>query len=170
MTSYVQFTADEIIDCLLDTLTAPEDFFELAMYYDSFVQASKEITEYFRNSYNQTIQFLRTENIKSDIYEVVEKFNENKVVDKAKLKAENPDVYYSAVHIKGSDAAKILGSAELYKAVVNKIGKERAARYEHVNVDDMDIYLHPVEGAAYLKEDGRSKGFFIEVKESADLV
>ena len=170
MAPYVKFTAQEIIDCLLETMKEPEDAFELAMYYDSFVRASKKITENFRDCYNKTVQNILSEGLTSDVYEVVERFNENKVVDKVKLKAELPDIYYNTVHIRGSDAAKLLTREELYNAVVNKIGAERAEKYEQVNADDMKKYLPTAEYAEYLKEDGRSLGLFVGVKESARLV
>lgn len=62
------------------------------------------------------------------------------------------DVYADVVHIRGSDAAKILGRVRIYEAVRDYAGDEVCKRLERINRSDLLGRLPYDAAAEYLEE------------------
>ena len=106
---------------------------------------------------------IRTNGLTSDEYELKELTRPYSRVNVSLLKAERPDIFEEAVHVKQAFAEKTLGRRTLYDLVYDVIG-EAISAHEVVTVTDIKALLPDAEVALYVVDGDEFVRYAVEVR------
>ena len=129
----------------------PEEPFARAKWMGEAADACKNLERQYRREEASLTLAIRTDGLTSDTYELAELTRPYSRVNIPLLKAERPDVFEAAVHVKQAFAEKTLGRRTLYDLVYDTIG-DAVAEHEVVTVTDVRSLLPDAEAALYIVE------------------
>ena len=129
----------------------PEEPFARAKWMGEAADACRSLERRYRKEEAALTLAIRSEGLTSDTYELTELTRPYSRVNVALLKAERPDVFEEAVHVKQAFAEKTLGRRTLYDLVYDAIG-DAVAEHEVVTVTDVKAMLPDAEAALYIVE------------------
>ena len=136
---------------LLEWWPLPEDEYAAAYRYQEFLYCMKELTKTFEARHKELIAMIRSVGLTSA--EFLLEIPTDDVVNTDLLKDELPDIFDDLVFIKASDAKRFIGLAALYDLAVETAGRERVAKVERVNLQDLKKALPAGEAARYMKKE-----------------
>ena len=127
----------------------PEEVFAKALWMGEAADACKSLERQYRKEEAALTLSIRTNGLTSDEYELKELTRPYSRVNVSLLKAERPDIFEEAVHVKQAFAEKTLGRRTLYDLVYDVIG-EAISAHEVVTVTDIKALLPDAEAALYV--------------------
>ena len=136
---------------LLEWWPVSEDEYAAAYRYQEFLYCMKELTKMFEERHKELIAVIRAEGLAST--EFLLEIPTDDVVNTDLLKDELPDVFDELVFIKASDAKRFIGLKSLYDLAVETAGRDRVAKVERVNLQDLKKVLPAGEAARYMKKE-----------------
>ena len=143
--------AADVARAIFAAYPLPEETFAKAKWMGEAADACGVLAKQYRREEANLTLAIRTENLTSDEYELKELTRPYSRVNIPLLKAERPDVFEEAVHVKQAFAEKTLGRRTLYDLVYDVIG-EAVAEHEVVTVTDVKALLPDAEAALYVIE------------------
>ena len=143
--------AEEMAAAVFAAYPLPEETFARALWMGEAADACKSLERQYRKEEASLTLAIRTEGLTSDEYELAELTRPYSRVNVPLLKAERPDMFEEAVHVKQAFAEKTLGRRRLYDLVYDVIG-EAVAEHEVVTVTDVRSLLPDAEAALYIVE------------------
>jgi len=151
-----EYRADDLTPASLEILLlewwpVPEDAFAAAYRYQEFLYCMKELMKIFEERHKELIAVIRAEGLASA--EFLIEIPTDDVVNTDLLKDELPDIYDELVFIKASDAKRFIGLKSLYAISVQTAGRDRVAKVERVNLQDLKKALPAGEAARYMKKE-----------------
>ncbi|MDO9522298.1 MAG: hypothetical protein Q7J08_01130 [Methanocorpusculum sp.] len=136
---------------LLEWWPASEDVFAAAYRYQEFLYCMKELRLLFEARHKELIAAIRSVGLA--LAEFLLDIPTDDVVNTDLLKDELPDVYDDLVFIQASDAKRFIGLKALYAISVETAGRDRVAKVERVNLQDLKKALPANEAARYVKKE-----------------
>ncbi|MDD4445550.1 MAG: hypothetical protein PHC36_07035 [Eubacteriales bacterium] len=136
---------------LLEWWPLSEDEYAAAYRYQEFLYCMKELTKTFEERHKELIAVIRSVGLASTEFTL--EIPTDDVVNTDLLKDELPDIYDELVFIKASDAKRFIGLKSLYDLAVETAGRERVAKVERVNLQDLKKALPAGEAARYVKKE-----------------
>jgi len=136
---------------LLEWWPLSEDEYAAAYRYQEFLYCMKELTKTFEERHKELIAVIRSVGLASTEFTL--EIPTDDVVNTDLLKDELPDIYDELVFIKASDAKRFIGLKLLYDLAVETAGRERVAKVERVNLQDLKKALPAGEAARYVKKE-----------------
>jgi len=136
---------------LLEWWPLSEDEYAAAYRYQEFLYCMKELTKTFEERHKELIAVIRSVGLASTEFTL--EISTDDVVNTDLLKDELPDIYDELVFIKASDAKRFIGLKSLYDLAVETAGRERVAKVERVNLQDLKKALPAGEAARYVKKE-----------------
>ena len=127
----------------------PEEVFAKALWMGEAADACKSLERQYRKEEAALTLSIRTNGLTSEEYELKELTRPYSRVNVELLKAERPDIFEEAVHVKQAFAEKTLGRRTLYDLVYDVIG-EAISAHEVVTVTDIKALLPDAEAALYV--------------------
>lgn len=143
--------ADEFEAAVFAAYPVSDEVFERAMWMGEAADACGVLSKRYRRCESSLTQRIRTDGLTSDEYELKELTRPFSRVNIPLLKAERPDVFEEAVHVKQAFAEKVLGRRRLYDLVADVLGAE-VSKHEVVTVTDIRSLLPDAEAALYVVE------------------
>ena len=144
--------AEEFAAAVSAAYPVPEEMFAKAKWMGEAADACQVLSKRYRKEEAALTLAIRTEGLPSAEYELKELTRPYSRVNVELLKAERPDVFAEAVHVKQAFAEKTLGRRRLYDLVYDAIG-EAVAEDEVVTVTDVRALLPDAEAALYIAEE-----------------
>ena len=141
----------------------PEEVFAKALWMGEAADACKILERQYRKEEAALTLDIRTEGLTSDEYELKELTRPYSRVNVELLKAERPDIFEEAVHVKQAFAEKTLGRRTLYDLVYDVIG-EAISAHEVVTVTDIKALLPDAEAALYVVDGDEFVRYAVEVR------
>jgi len=136
---------------LLEWWPPSEDEYAAAYRYQEFLYCLKELMKMFEERHKELIALIRAEGLASAEFTL--EIPTDDVVNTDLLKDELPDVYDELVFIKASDAKRFIGLKSLYAISVQTAGRDRVAKVERVNLQDLKKALPAGEATRYMKKE-----------------
>ena len=136
---------------LLEWWPVSEDEYAAAYRYQEFLYCMKELTKTFEERHKELIAEIRSVGLTSA--EFLLEIPTDDVVNTDLLQDELPDVYDELVFIRPSDAKRFIGLKSLYAISVETAGRDRVAKVERVNLQDLKKVLPANEAARYVKKE-----------------
>ena len=143
--------ADEFSAAVSAVYPVPEEIFAKAKWMGEAADACQVLARRYRKEESSLTLSIRTEGLTSDEYALAELTRPYSRVNVSLLKAERPDVFAEAVHVKQAFAEKTLGRRTLYDLVYDVIG-DAVSEHEVVTVTDVKALLPDAEAALYIVE------------------
>ena len=143
--------ADEFEAAVFAAYPVSEEVFARAMWMGEAADACGVLSKRYRRIESSLTQRIRTEGLTSDEYELKELTRPFSRVNVSLLKAERPDVFSAAVHVKQAFAEKVLGRRRLYDLVAEVLGDE-ISQHEVVTVTDVKSLLPDSAAALYVED------------------
>ena len=143
--------AEEFAAAVFAAYPLPEEVFARAKWMGEAADACKSLERQYRKEEASLTLAIRTEGLTSDEYKLAELTRPYSTVNIPLLKAERPDVFEEAVHVKQAFAEKTLGRRRLYDLVYDVIG-DAVSGHEVVTVTDVRSLLPDAEAALYIVE------------------
>ena len=141
--------AEEFAEAVFAAYPVPEEIFAKAKWMGEAADACQVLAKRYRKEESSLTLSIRTEGLTSDEYELAELTRPYSRVNVSLLKAERPDVFEEAVHVKQAFAEKTLGRRTLYDLVYDVIG-DAVSEHEVVTVTDVKALLSDAEAALYI--------------------
>ena len=141
----------EFEDAVCSAFPVPDGIFERAKWMGEAADACQALSKSYRREEAALTLKIRTEGLTSDEYELAELTRPFSKVNVPLLKAERPDIFEEAVHVKQAFAEKTLGRRTLYDMVADVLGAE-VSKHEVVTVTDIRSLLPEAEAALYIVE------------------
>lgn len=142
-----------------------ESGYERAYWLFQFQNALIWISGFIEEEYRRQIAEIQETGMTADRFELIPTVRQESRVILAKMREKYPVQYAELVHIKASDAAKILGKKNLYVLAKEKAGDETIARIEQVNVGDVERTMLAEEAAEIIETRKIITGWTVSEKE-----
>ena len=141
----------EFEDAVCSAFPVPDGIFERAKWMGEAADACQALSKSYRREEAALTLKIRSEGLTSDEYRLLELTRPFSKVNVPLLKAERPDIFEEAVHVKQAFAEKTLGRRRLYDLVYDVIG-DAVSGHEVVTVTDVRSLLPEAEAALYIVE------------------
>lgn len=141
--------AEEVSTAVTAVYPVPDETFAKALWMGEAADACKILERQYRKVEAALTLAIRTEGLTSEEYELKELTRPYSRVNVELLKAERPDIFSEAVHVKQAFAEKTLGRRTLYDLVYEVIGED-ITTHEVVTVTDVRALLSDAEAALYI--------------------
>ncbi len=125
--------------------------FERAYWLYETREAVRWIAGFIHEEYKRQLNDIEACGITSDCYEIIPLERQESRVRIDKLREKFPDVFADLVHLRASDAQRILGRHILYALARDKIGDDAIRDFEAVNVTDLEKVLKPHQTAGLIE-------------------
>lgn len=89
--------------------------YEYALFCAELAAKLKELAAIYEKKGTEEINRILRDQIESPIYEIVYPVSQKQAVNLEKLKEEQPEIYGKIVHLKATDAVKLIGESKIYK-------------------------------------------------------
>ena len=130
-------TPQEFLDIIQSTYPCPVEYgFERAAWLFEFREALSWMLDFVELEYKHQISDILDNGLTSDKYALVGKYRSYTRVNAADVAAYSPELFDSLVHIKATDAEKIIGRRNLYLEARNILGSD-ISKYEVVNSTEL---------------------------------
>ncbi len=124
--------------------------FERAYWLYQCREAVQWINKFVSQEYKRQLTDIEDRGLTSDLYQIIPKERQESRVRLDKLRDKFPETFAELVHIRASDANKILGRKTLYKLAKEKLGSDAIREYEAVNVGDLEKVLTPAQAVGLI--------------------
>ena len=141
----------EFEDAVCSAFPVPDGIFERAKWMGEAADTCQVLAKSYRREEAALTLKIRSEGLTSDEYRLLELTRPFSKVNVPLLKAERPDIFEEAVHVKQAFAEKTLGRRTLYDMVADVLGAE-VSKHEVVTVTDIRSLLPDAEAALYVVE------------------
>ncbi|HJK77385.1 MAG TPA: hypothetical protein O0Y06_00380 [Methanocorpusculum sp.] len=118
----------------------PADAYEAALHSRDLAYVFEELHLGFIEQYHTDIRTIRDENCQSTAYQIIWPEKTYYEVDIQKLRTDHPDLHQKLVHLRATDAEKILGRDYLYTAAKERLGTT-IQTYEKITITDLKKHL-----------------------------
>ena len=142
---------DEFEEAVCSAYPVPDEIFERAKWMGEAADACQALSKSYRREESSLTLKIRSEGLTSDEYRLFELTRPFSKVNIPLLKAERPDIFEEAVHVKQAFAEKTLGRRTIYDMVADILGAE-VSKHEVVTVTDIRSLLPDAEAALYIVE------------------
>ncbi|MCZ0861587.1 hypothetical protein O0S10_10220, partial [Methanocorpusculum sp. MG] len=127
----------------------PADPYEAALHSRDLAYIFEEFHLGFIEQYHTDIQTIRNENAQSTEYQIIWPEQTYYEVNIPKLQTDHPDLHQKLVHLRATDAEKILGRDHLYTAAKQLLGTT-IRDYEKITITDLKKHLTARDLTTYL--------------------
>lgn len=130
-------TPQEYLDIIQEAHPCPVDTgFERAAWLFETREALRWVLDFVELEYKHQIAEIQDKNLTSDKYLLYARYKNYTKVKVREVAQYNLELFEKLVHIKATDAEKILGRQNLYKEAANILGSD-IQRYETVNATEL---------------------------------
>jgi len=143
--------SDAFEEAVCSAYPVPDEIFAKAKWMGEASDACQALSKRYRKEEASLTYKIRSEGLSSDDFELLALTRPYSRVNVELLKAERPDVFEEAVHVKQAFAEKTLGRRTLYDMVSDVLGAE-VSKHEVVTVTDVRSLLPDAEAALYIIE------------------
>ena len=131
-------TPQEYLDIIQDAHPCPVEYgFDRAAWLYECREALRWMLDFVEVEYKHQVADILDKGITSDRYALCGKFRSYTKVKVAEVAVYNPELFDSLVHVKASDAEKIIGRRALYLEAREILGSSEIQKYEVVNSTEL---------------------------------
>ena len=153
--TYTPFDPETFLTTTLPRIhPRPADAYEAALHSRDLAYVFEEFHLGFLEQYHADIQTIRDENCQSPAYRIIWPEKTYYEVDIQKLRTDHPDLHQKLVHLRATDAEKILGRDYLYQTAKDRLGTT-IQDYEKITITDLKKHLSPRDLPGYLTQKTR---------------
>ncbi len=147
--SFAVTPASLLNDCILPANPRPKDPFAEALWCTELETALTELSSLFNHRFHRLISRIRDEGLTSDDYTLTCPTTPVRRVNIDLLRSEQPDIFSRVVHLKATDAERILSRQTLYR-LCRETADSRIRAMEQVNLGDLKTVLKDREITPYI--------------------
>lgn len=130
-------TPQEYLDIIQDAHPCPVDSgFERAAWLFETREALRWMLDFVELEYKHQIAEIQDQNLTSEKYNLYARYRNYTKVKVREVEHYSTELFEKLVHIKATDAEKILGRQNLYREAANLLGSD-IQRYETVNATEL---------------------------------
>ena len=130
-------TPQEYLDIIQDAHPCPVDSgFERAAWLFETREALRWMLDFVELEYKHQIAEIQDQNLTSEKYNLYARYRNYTRVKVREVEHYSTELFEKLVHIKATDAEKILGRQNLYREAANLLGSD-IQRYETVNATEL---------------------------------
>ena len=130
-------TPQEYLDIIQDAHPCPVDSgFERAAWLFETREALRWMLDFVELEYKYQIAEIQDQNLTSEKYNLYARYRNYTKVKVREVEHYSTELFEKLVHIKATDAEKILGRQNLYREAANLLGSD-IQRYETVNATEL---------------------------------
>ena len=131
-------TPQEYLDIIQEAHPCPVEYgFERAAWLYETREALRWALDFVELEFKHQIADIQDRGLTSEKYNVFAKVKNYTRVNLEELHIYNPEMFEDLVHIKATDAEKIIGRRSLYLEAKDIIGAEEIKRYQTVNATEL---------------------------------
>lgn len=131
-------TPQEYLDIIQDAHPCPVEYgFERAAWLYETREALRWALDFVELEFKHQIADIQDRGLTSEKYNVFAKVKNYTRVNLEELHIYNPEMFEDLVHIKATDAEKIIGRRSLYLEAKDILGAEEIKRYQTVNATEL---------------------------------
>lgn len=156
-------TPQEYLDIIQNAHPCPADSgFERAAWLYECREALCWILDFVELEFKHQVADIQDRGLTSEKYSLIGRFRNYTKVNLEALRTHSTELYDSLVHIKASDAEKIIGRKVLYNLASELTGAEEIKRYEIVNATELEKVVAPHIYEALTEKEERLMRYEIE--------
>lgn len=130
-------TPPEFLDIIQNAYPCPVEYgFERAAWLFEFREALSWMLDFVQLEYKHQVAYILDNGLTSEKYALVSKYRSYTRVNAAEVAAYNQELFDSLVHVKATDAEKIIGRRNLYLEARGILGSD-ISKYEVVNSTEL---------------------------------
>ncbi|HJJ94736.1 MAG TPA: hypothetical protein O0W83_03355 [Methanocorpusculum sp.] len=130
-------TPQEYLDIIQDAHPCPVNTgFERAAWFFETREALRWMLDFVELEYKHQIAEIQDQNLTSEKYNLYARYRNYTKVKVREVEHYSTELFEKLVHIKATDAEKILGRQNLYREAANLLGSD-IQRYETVNATEL---------------------------------
>ena len=136
-------------DLILPRWPRPRDTYEQALWCEDLETALAALIPLINSQYHTAVTAIITNNLQNPQYELIRPQTPCRRVNLALLRENLPDIYENIIHIRATDAEKIIGRTGLYQ-IARQTDPARTDALACANIGDLRKILRPEEAEPYL--------------------
>ena len=136
-------------DLILPRWPRPRDTYEQALWCENLQNALASLIPLINSQYHTAVTAIITNNLQNPHYELLRPQIPCRRINLPLLRTNLPDIYQKIIHIRATDAEKIIGRTELYQ-ISRKTDPARTDTLACANIGDLQKIPRPEEIEPYL--------------------
>ncbi|HJJ38614.1 MAG TPA: hypothetical protein O0X42_00620 [Methanocorpusculum sp.] len=130
--------ADGIVSSLTEGCAVPKDWFGRAVWLSHAASALKKVLSEVEAEYRIAVEVILDDGIVDDTYELVQLTKEERMLDGAKLRVNNPALYSQCAFVDADKMVKAVGKPVLRQMLIEKLGADAVLPLESVTIQSVE--------------------------------
>ena len=157
-------TPEYLVRCIRDESPAPSAWFGKTIWLSGVAAALRKVLAEVEAEQKNALEVIIDDGLTDDTYELVPLTKQERMIDEAALRANNPALYEQCAFVDADLMVKILGRTVLRRMMIEKMGADKVLPLESVTIASVKEVLGDAEFSEYIKTVTVPNGYGIRKK------